>query len=379
MRYSSCFDTLINTQDTVRCPRPDQRRPFAIVSEARLMSTVTCAMVVVICYTQVFSNSFPHHVRLQAPGSRTTHLRGRVIDAMTGHAIAGATVTVSTPWRGTTTLSSDLSGAFVLLDAQDGSYRIAITARGYLAAQYGQGWPGGPSRSLVFTSAALSDDIEVFMWQPALLTGTVRDELGQPVMNGTVHLISRPAAGTGLRPTASTVVTNAQGAYRFSDLLPGKYVVGVIQSYRMVREGGVQGGNDVHDARWRLRLGHMSVLPTISRDEAATVYCTTFYPAAPDLATAELIKLQAGEERSGTDITIARVAAERLSGIVSGPRGPPAGAIVRVTRTGNVDENAPFGLAHNAATTDTDGRFVILGVPAGHYQLQAEFRFADVN
>jgi hypothetical protein len=64
----------------------------------------------------------------------------------------------------------------------------------------------------------------------------------------------------------------------------------------------------------------------------------------------------------------------RVSGVVSGLDGPVAGVVLTLTLADNRGIDSPLNLAHVVSRSDEQGRFTMLGVPPGFYELHAEFR-----
>jgi hypothetical protein len=89
------------------------------------------------------------------------------------------------------------------------------------------------------------------------------------------------------------------------------------------------------------------------------VHPTVFYGNTTSPSDARVITLTPGEDRTGIDLTLSLVAGQRVSGTLYGPTGPAGGHGLRLM--------PPAGYA----TTDANGRFVLLGIPAGTYALRA--------
>jgi hypothetical protein len=94
-------------------------------------------------------------------------------------------------------------------------------------------------------------------------------------------------------------------------------------------------------------------------------YAPVYYPGTTQLADAQTITLGPGEERVGLDLQIQRLANSRVEGTVVGPTGQPA-AGVRVWLTSAI-LGGSTRVSMYSSTTDAQGAFRIVGIPAGQY------------
>jgi hypothetical protein len=97
-----------------------------------------------------------------------------------------------------------------------------------------------------------------------------------------------------------------------------------------------------------------------------------YYPAATNAAQATVLTLASGQEVTGLDLTLRRIATSVLGGVVRLPDGrPAAGASVQLTAELPAGPFKPeSGLVLNA-TTDNEGKFRIVQAAPGEYQLIA--------
>ena len=170
------------------------------------------------------------------------------------------------------------------------------------------------------------------------------------------------------------MTTDSSGAFQFLGVLPGKYIVGTIQSYgtRCTSIGPTTptepfiGSNcSVYPVRGTLPLQGPST-------ERTRVHATTFYPGTLEFTDAHIITIRAGQQVGGIDFTVEAFSTVRLSGILSDPTsGPVSSAVISLTRIGNKVGAITADLTQAVASTDKNGRFVVAGVPAGDYDLRA--------
>ncbi len=97
-------------------------------------------------------------------------------------------------------------------------------------------------------------------------------------------------------------------------------------------------------------------------------YPSVYYPAAPSAATAALVTVASGRERTGVDLQVKPVAMVKVSGTVVGGSGSSANFPVRLVPQGAEDLGRTGDVA--ATLTDAGGAFNFLAVPAGDYILK---------
>jgi hypothetical protein len=100
------------------------------------------------------------------------------------------------------------------------------------------------------------------------------------------------------------------------------------------------------------------------------VFQTTFYPAATSVENAEVMTIEAGEERSAIDLRLVPAPAVSLSGRIVGPEGPVGLKAFRIVRAGGSAAYETYDYETATGITKSDGTFKVLGVPRGRYQLR---------
>ena len=332
---------------------------------------------------------------------------GRVIDE-SGQPVGGAVVTLSgapvgaggsapTSAASTRRALTDGSGRFLLRDLAPGAYSLQATLGGYLPGAYDRRRPDGPSRTLTIESASRLTDVTLRIWRMASLSGTVIDDAGEPAVGASVTVLRRTLLRGRVQLTFGPgEVTDDRGMFRISDIEPGQYAVTVgfitqtvsvpwADGYqdaldssnaaaisREIAESGaiVTSGPGIVMGGWQVHaLG--TPLPLLGPDGRLLISPTTYFPGVASPAEATLITVQPGEDRMGVNFALPLIASARVSGIVTGPMGPVPNQGVRLSRA----DDGPIGLGAVATiaygTTDAQGRFVLIGVPPGRFELEA--------
>ena len=235
------------------------------------------------------------------------------------------------------------------------------------------------------------------MWRHGVITGTVVDEAGNPVIGARVHayLAVRAGGRTGYTETGSGT-TDDRGVYRIAQLTPGTYVVGVVskqtsiptevmdvffdgassraerdalgREMRSIDAAVVPGGS-----RHAATLGAQTIplepgtaTPT-SRGGKLLAYPTTFYPSARTTSQAASVVVRPGRERANIDLQLLPESTSRVSGTLIAPDGLAAHVALRLVRA-----EAAAGPRDAAVTiTDASGSFTFAAVTSGDYVLSA--------
>jgi hypothetical protein len=362
--------------------------------------------------------------RMGAPGgpaagpqaTGTAILLGQVVDGATGQPIDSAAVTLlggrggggrgaqaafvgpglppvaaaSGPIR----LITDASGHFVFHDLPTGSFPITATAPGYLPGTYGQTRPNGPSRPVDVADGARLGDLKIRLWKFGAITGVVIDDLGEPAVGVSVWALRKTSANGVPRLVQMLKATSDdRGEYRLAPLVPGDYVVAIPESTVTMPVAAVQsvmdtvlsgrgaglldfvasggpppspGGTRIGDNLLQVGGDPRAVPPPPSGGHASA-YLTQYFPAASVPAQAALLTVKSGEEKGGINLQLRSVPTATVTGVVTGPTGPLANALVTLTLAAVDDAALTSGFDTATTLTRADGTFTLLAVPAGQY------------
>ncbi len=338
------------------------------------------------------------------PATGTAAITGTLVDAATGHPIAGAVVRLQDRHPGSRASFSQVTtpkGRFAFIDlASSDAYALTASKPGYLDGGYERLDPRGSSTPLMLRDGQWLRDVRLTMTRPGSITGAVMDERGEPIVGATVRLLPRVyVAGHEQWLAGAVAVTDDRGAYRIAGLAPGRYVVSVPSVQATLPESATvtpptaSAGTSIADlragsaaARERLVIdagnGDQVVAgryatPPPTADGQRTAYPIVFYPNASTPGEATPIDLGTSENRTAVDFRLQPARASRVSGVIQGPADAVGNLPLRLISVG-LEE---LGQGSEAATTMTlaDGRFTFIDVLAGSYVIEASHTLVELT
>ncbi|MBI2685200.1 MAG: carboxypeptidase regulatory-like domain-containing protein [Acidobacteria bacterium] len=287
----------------------------------------------------------------EAPATGT--LTGKVLDATTKQGIRKASVYAvlegptqirSTQFTPPATYSADTddSGNYRLPGLPAGRYNLRAEKIGYLNAA-----PAKQIRAEVKPGNEIAAP-ELTMARHAVITGRVTDADGEPLEYVSVQAIPlRQGRGEQMRPPLQTG-TDDRGEFRLARLAPGSYR---IQANRVSRNATQNNAQVVGQ-------------PPLTE-------VPTYFPSATTEATAAVIALASGDERTGVEIRMQRAVAVRVTGTVTGGHVDAPVFVTLQSLTGPMRGVVrPYGSVLNFnAVTGPDRKFVLRNIPPGEYLL----------
>jgi hypothetical protein len=236
------------------------------------------------------------------------------------------------------------------------------------------------------------------MWRHGVITGTVLDEAGEPVIGIRVQaFLGSHVAGRRRYGPGASATTDDRGVYRIAQLLPGEYLVAVPSKQTSIptevmdvffaggstRAQRDELGREMKEidaavvpagSRYATNVGDVTIplepgtaTPTSQANGALSIYPSAFYPAASSAAQAAAVAVRSGEERGNIDVQLHVEKSARVSGSLLAPDGTASHVPVRLQGSGN--EALGAGLDAAVTMTDAAGAFTFIGVPAGQYTL----------
>lgn len=302
-------------------------------SQTRRRFVVACALVLAAHATSV---AWQDDVRIH----------GRVVTE-SGAPVRGATVVLTHLTNRTWTVSTDDDGAFDARGLPSGSYSVRVSKAGFMMYPP-QAYASGLSPGLA--KKGETKEMRIVMRRGSAIAGRIVDAFGDPVIGAIVaaNRVTFSPPGTRSLSAIKTETTNDLGAYRIFGLEPGTYYVSafskVASTMPMMQEG----------------------VMVIRADPTAS---SAFYPSGRQESEAQPIRLGAGEDRLGVDITLIQFPLSRVTGRVITSAGVPAReAIVMFTPRGI------GGSVNRNARTDSSGFFSVADLAHGDYVMFAGTR-----
>ncbi len=273
-----------------------------------------------------------------------------------------------------TRLITGSNGQFAFSTLPRGTtYGISVQKPGYLPGAYGMRRAEGTAQMIALEEGERRDDITIRLFRHATIAGTVVDDTGEPFVGVNVRAVRRMLIGGRrvLGPRSTITMTDDRGMYRIGSLTPGEYVVAVGTTYTSApasRSTGPVGTFVSPDRRFVLLGSPGGMGPTWDPTGRLIAYPSIYFPAARTAGQATPINLASGEERLGVDIVLPATPAASVSGRLIVPDGTAGEYVLRLgpSETGRASAEPDVAIA----TTDGDGSFMFLGVPAGGYVLQ---------
>ena len=318
--------------------------------------TSLAALILCVCYANsaLLSQSRDNSATQAAP-ERTARegqyrIAGILVNSITGEPVRRATVAVLAESNSRTIASvgSDSEGRFSLERLPAASYQLTASKRGFRTGFFDE---HDEFSSAIVTGADQDTTHLVFRLTPnAVLRGVVSGDGGDPVDGARVLLFQRPQHhDPGERTTqVDATVTDDTGAYEFSNLAAGEYLLAVVAEPWYAQHGSENGPQ-----------------ATKANTELDVAYPVTYFDSTNDEAAAAPIVLTAGS-RAEANVNLHAVPALHLS--IATPRkqdGSIARAELQKTVFGTVVTAESAGFIDSMRT----GKVEMNGIAPGRYQL----------
>jgi len=271
--------------------------------------------------------------------------------------------------NGVTSVDTGLDGSFTMTRVKPGSYYVIVSKSGYVSPRYmfTQKEIDAPSPELraIIERALPRVDIdnnrtahaEVRLERGAAISGTITYDDGSPAGGLSVWLLHKDPNGkwgqlqSSAFRSAGMAYTDDRGHFRFSALLPDEYMLKADLTIGNTRETSISGpGGDV---MFTQMMSYRSSLPFYGEGFAHQ-------------ADAKPIKLLAGQELTGQDMTLPISKLFRLTGRVVAGRN---GHAVNAAELKLISKDDGKELTSSTIERE-DGLFHFDFVPAGDYTLQ---------
>lgn len=300
----------------------------------RIVSTLALALSCAAISAQTAANGF--------------RIAGRVIDDVTGTPLGRVTVSVLTDEYNQVVASmvTDAEGNFAFDHVPAGKYPLSAAKRGYRTSFYDE---HDSYNSAIVTAADQDTAHLVFHLAPGtLLRGLVTDDGGDPVEGARVMLFRKPPSGGAHLEQAGNgnTETDDTGAYEFSNLPPGEYLLAVKADPWYAQHDNRPGAD-----------GQQSPLDV--------AYPVTYYDSTTDEASATALSLASGS-REEANISLHAVPSIHLRvPVTPGARGQTAYLSLEQKVFGNVVNSERIQSAY-----PSQPYVEITGVAPGTYDLE---------
>lgn len=292
----------------------------------------------------------------QASGEAAGSIDGSVIDSITQTPVKNVNVTLAPTQNVQSTIQppvdgryrrqvnnvnstkTDIAGTFHFANLAPGTYQLFIQHMAYPSI--------GPRQKSVEVKAGETATARISLTPGAAISGRVVDEDGEPISGCMPVLESSGSFPYGV-PMGGSQNTSESGEFRMWGLNAGSYYVRVQCSQPAFQPRKLSSGPPAP--------------PSIG-------YPPTYYPGAATVASAQIITLKGGEERSGLDFQVKPAHMATLTGVVTLPSSDIQPQItIEALRP---DDRLGMGRQPGRVDAKT-GQFQITGMFAGSYELVA--------
>jgi hypothetical protein len=329
-------------------------------------------------------------------------ITGRVVEVATNDVatadaakvvpVPAAIVSIASPGGArdaTLRVLTDDEGRYFFDRLAPGKYTITVTKPGWIDGGFGKRRPEGTTTTVEIAEHERRASVDIQMWKHAVLSGTVVDEAGEPMVDIQVRAVRKVlVAGRRQMTFAGVTRTDDRGVYRLAKLVPGDYSVFVPAT---VTSGPLTFGTSAPPEWMKTMTGDgtapmafefstgvaassgSAVVSTLTGASAAPAADAPWMAVPPtfagtiDSAGAATFSLASGQERRGVDMQLRMVPTYAISGTLTAPDEPVANFALHLMSADLVDYPL-FDVA--VANADASGAFTFFGVPQGDYVIR---------
>ncbi len=320
---------------------------------------------------------------LSLHGAESYVVGGVVVDSQSHKPIANTRVLLAPTTARVQKLeqTTKQDGRFSFVVNEPGKYRLQVTKPGYPTQAYRRSGIGGLSSAIVVRDDQDTSHIVFEANRGSAITGQIKDEDSEPVGNALVTVFQSSVVGGERKITIrGQTRADAHGEFRIVNLPRGNYYIcamgrpwfaDTLLAYQMMQES-------IHRPRPVARA--QAIAPTKPDDDEpaepepavpkyspdpdfrGTAFLTTFYPRAPSVEEASVVRLEAGGETQ-VAITLAFSKAVSVKGTIAFSGDMSGGRVNLLKKVYDL-----YVLFLQAAVSK-DGTFEFKNVPAGAYEI----------
>ncbi|HVQ41738.1 MAG TPA: carboxypeptidase-like regulatory domain-containing protein [Vicinamibacterales bacterium] len=307
------------------------------------------------------------------PAVGTGFISGQVVEVPSGRPVPDALIQLS--GRGAPpppglraggvpqqVIVTDSQGRFFFSRLPNGIYTPRVVKTGY------------ESRSIVTVEVGDAErvtDVRLRIAPLSIISGTVRDAGGDPVVGSTMFAFRRGIVnGKAGWQQFRSAVTDDRGAYRISGLTAGDYLVCACARDPIPFDGQLLTTIAAEPIGLLAVAGRALAVgaDVVTLDNTVKTYAPRFHPDAASAARATKITLAPGDDKTGVDVALDLVRATRVSGRVVGAQSAVQASAVRLLPAMDAESGIDFTQI-SPMLVQADGRFDFAPVPPGQYQL----------
>ncbi len=315
--------------------------------------------LIFVASTQVQTQQQKDENTIPSPSRKGSLVRGRVIYEDNRRPLRRVEVMISDPAnrgrRRYLMAWTNGAGEFQLKDVPPGKYFVTVNAPGIIRSGPYDSEEAERNLTSVTVDGAPQSEVVVRVKRGGAISGKVTYADGDPAVNASIRVLRKkdgkwmPVYVGG--PSTDRVLTDERGVYRVSGLSPGEYLIGAAQQklgVELMAQDDPDGGNMLNRA----------LLPA------------TYYDGAVSLSVATLLRVEAGDEKTDINITLAERPLHSISGVVNlkGENRPVARARLSLKRK-DEELDSRSDLEQPVVNTDEQGRFIFDEVPEGIYTM----------
>jgi hypothetical protein len=306
---------------------------------------------------------------------------GGVSGGRTGAPAGASSMLIQVGGSTSRTALTDAFGNFVFERLPAGQYTVRVSRTSFLNANYGEKKPGASGTAFALAEGQKAT-IKLQMIRGGVITGTVIGEDGEPQSGAQVaawHYMM--TNGVKRLQRTSGAQTDDRGVYRLFGLQPGDYLVSSTpNSSDLMMADRMLGDTTLIEQA----IASGAIQPPAAPGMPPTVaipiaqpmqspmegpppgYLPVYYPSASVPASAAIVHIAGGDERSSIDIQVHLVQASNVQGTILNPPGQDLAVQLSLVSDDPLSETS-FG-----SRADANGRFTFRNVSPGKYTVVAQ-------